>query len=230
MTSALPQTADIERPLRHVRSVQRKSASSERNRSLPGVLRAVAHPKGAQYHSGGLTPDFERGTDDNFCCSGRLCIGASGRALACADDSFGTGLRVGRAIGLGRGRGADVSGCRFCSEALAIRRAICSWLALSCSAAFLLSRAICACAALNCSATSAMSRTICSWLALSCSMLALSCSISCSAAARSLANDWSGCAWVRDGMADVGAVSSAAVWAGGAGGAGCGGAASATDA
>src|SRR6267142_1493690 len=218
--SALPPITDINEP-------RAPGPLCAVKRLTPGVLRAVAHPKGAQYHSGGLTPDFERGTDDDFCCSGRPCIGASGRALACGDDSFGTGLRVGRAIG--RGGGADILGCRFCSEALAIRRAICSWLALSCSAAFLLSRAICACAALNCSATSALSRTICSWLALSCSMLALSCSISCSAAARSLAIDWSGCAWVGDGMADAGAASSVAVWAASAGGAGCGGAASATD-
>jgi hypothetical protein len=61
-------------------------------------------------------------------------------------QGVGTGLRVGVAVG--RGGGVDILGRRFCSEALAsealaIMRAICSWLALSCSAAFALSRAIC---------------------------------------------------------------------------------------
>src|ERR1700682_5267253 len=84
---------------------------------------------------------------------------------AWGDGRVGTGLRVGVAVG--RGGGADILGRRLCSEALAISRAICSWLALNCSAAL------------------ALSRVICSWLILSCSMLALSCSISCPAVARS---------------------------------------------
>jgi hypothetical protein len=62
--------------------------------------------------------------DDNYYSSGCNCTGACGCALACDDGSFGTGLRVGEAIG--RGGGADVLGRRFCSEALAIRRVICS--------------------------------------------------------------------------------------------------------
>jgi hypothetical protein len=49
----------------------------------------------------------------------------------CCDGSVGTGLRV--RVAIGRGGGADVLGRRFCSEAFAIRRVICSWLALSCS-------------------------------------------------------------------------------------------------
>ena len=108
-TSALLPTTDIGDGGCDVRLVPTTEVGTKRTQSVtPGVLRAVAHPKGAQYHSGGLTPDFERGTDDDFCCSGRPCIGASGRALACGDDSFGTGLRVGRAIG--RGGGADILG------------------------------------------------------------------------------------------------------------------------
>ena len=61
-----------------------------------------------------------------------------------------------------------VLGRRFCSEALAIARAICSWFALSCSAVLALSRANSA------------------WLALSCS-------ISCCTLARSRAIVWSNC-------------------------------------
>ena len=62
----------------------------------------------------------------------------------------------------------DVLGRRFCSEALAIARAICSWFALSCSAVLAFSRANSA------------------WLALSCS-------ISCCTLARSRAIVWSNC-------------------------------------
>src|SRR5258707_2623925 len=82
-------------------------------------------------------------------------------------QGVGTGLRVGEAVG--RGGGADILGRRLCSEALAMTRAICSWLALSCSAAF------------------ALSRDICSWLVLSCS-------IPCPTVARSRAIVWSNCA------------------------------------
>jgi hypothetical protein len=60
--------------------------------------------------------------------------GCRAHALAYGD---GTGLRAGAAVG--RGRGADVFGRRFCSEALAIRRVICSWFALNCSTALALS-------------------------------------------------------------------------------------------
>src|SRR5713101_2499001 len=43
----------------------------------------------------------------------------------------GTGLRVGVAVS--RGGGPDIFDRRLCSEALAMTRAICSWLILSCS-------------------------------------------------------------------------------------------------
>ena len=48
---------------------------------------------------------------------------AYGDRVACA------GFRVGAAIG----EGVGILGRRFCSETLAMTRAICSWLALSCS-------------------------------------------------------------------------------------------------
>src|SRR5882757_1661628 len=53
-------------------------------------------------------------------------------------QGVGTGLRVGVAVG--RGGGADILGRRFCSaalssQALAMTRAICAWLAWSCSIA-----------------------------------------------------------------------------------------------
>ncbi len=104
-------------------------------------------------------------------------------------QGVGTGLRVGVAVG--RGGGADILGRKFCSaalasEALAMTRAICSWLALSCSAAFALSRAICA------------------WLARSCS-------IACPRVAISRAIDWSNCVNSGDRAAAVGATSSGAV-------------------
>src|SRR6266480_666021 len=134
--------------------------------------------------------------DDNYCSSGCECTGACGCALACDGGSVGTGLRIGVAIG----RGGGVLGRNFCSEALAPRRAICSWLALSCSAATALSRAICACAALSCSAAAALSRTICSWLVLSCS-------IPCFTFARSRAIVCSHCASSGDIGAAVAATS-----------------------
>jgi hypothetical protein len=52
--------------------------------------------------------------------------GVCGGTRACGDECVVSGLRVGLAIG--RGGGADVLGPRFCSEVLAIRRVICSWL------------------------------------------------------------------------------------------------------
>src|SRR3984893_1387323 len=122
--------------------------------------------------------------DDNYYSSGCNCTGACGCALACDDGGFGTGLRVGEAIG--RGGGADVLGRRFCSEALAITRVICSWLVLSCSTAL------------------ALSVAICSWLALSCSIL-------CSRFARSRAIVWSNCATSGDTGAAGGATSRGAV-------------------
>ena len=75
------------------------------------------------------------------------CTGALACALACVAGSVDTGLRAGLATG--RGGFADaavdaaavVLGRRFCSDALAIARAICSWFALSCSAVLALSRA-----------------------------------------------------------------------------------------
>src|SRR5258705_2185086 len=65
-----------------------------------------------------------------------------GGEMANAGDRqrVGTGLRVGAAVR--RGEGPDIFDRRLCS-ALAMTRAVCSWLALSCSAAFALSRAIC---------------------------------------------------------------------------------------
>src|SRR6266852_5455950 len=86
------------------------------------------------------------GADDDYRSVSCECTGACGCALACGDGSVGTGLRIGVAIG----RSGGVLGRRFCSEALAIKRDICSWLALS-SATAALSRAICACATLSCS-------------------------------------------------------------------------------
>src|SRR6266852_7452900 len=115
--------------------------------------------------------------DDDYCSLGCECTGACGCALACGDGSVGTGLRIGVAIG----RGGGVLGRMFCSEALAIKRDICSWLALS-------------------SATAALSRTICSWLVLSCSTR-------CSMFARSRAIVWSHCASSGDIGAAVGATS-----------------------
>ena len=107
------------------------------------------------------------GADENYCCPGRNCTGARACALACVGGSVDTGLRVGVAIG--GGGAVDVLGRRFCSEALAIARAICSWLAL------------------NCSAVLAFSRANSSWLVLSCS-------IPCCTFARSRAIVWSNCA------------------------------------
>src|SRR5437879_1440356 len=121
-----------------------------------------------------------RGADHNYCSSGCNCIGACARSLACCDGRVDTGLRDGVAVG--RDGGADDLGRRFCSEALAIRRVICSWLALSCSTAF------------------ALSTAICSWLALSCS-------IPCSTLARSRAIVWSNRASSGDTGAAVGATS-----------------------
>src|SRR5258707_11534719 len=80
----------------------------------------------------GTQPSAGGGADDNYCCPGRNCTGARACALACVGGSVDTGLRVGVAIG--GGGAADVLGRRFCSEALAIARALCSRLALSCSA------------------------------------------------------------------------------------------------
>ena len=100
----------------------------------------------------------------DYCCSDRNGTGARACALASVGGSADTGLRAGVAIG--GGGVADVLRRRFCSEALAIARAICSWLALSCSAVL------------------AFSRTSSSWLVLSCS-------IPCCTFARSRAIVWS---------------------------------------
>ena len=71
--------------------------------------------------------------------SGRNVTGTRACALASLGGSADTGLRAGVAIG--GGGVADVLRRRFCSEVLAIARAICSWLALSCSAVLAFSRA-----------------------------------------------------------------------------------------
>src|SRR3954447_19535 len=143
--SAFPTIAAMLATVRQLRFVPKLEVGIKNSRTQSvthGVQRAAAHPKGAPYHSGRLTPNFHRGTDDNW-SSGGNCVGACGRALACGDCCVGTGLRVRVAVG-GSG-GADVLGRRFCSETLAIRRVICSWLALSCSipcSTFARSRAI----------------------------------------------------------------------------------------
>ena len=116
---------------------------------------------------------------------------ACGSAVDCGDASIGTGLRVEAEVG--PGGGAEILDRRF---RLAMRRAICSWVALSCSATF------------------ASSRAICSWLALRCS-------ISCFAVVRSRTIVSSNSASLGDGAASMGATSSGVV---GAKGAGCGGA------
>src|SRR5882724_11976732 len=89
--------------------------------------------------------------------SHRGCVIAYGRAVARGDGRVGTGPRVELAVC--RGGGADTLGRTFCpealawevlaSEALAMTRAIWSWLALSCSTALALSRAICSCLVLS---------------------------------------------------------------------------------
>src|SRR6266850_1973901 len=114
----------------------------------------------------GTQPSAGGGTDEIYCCPGSNCVGARACALACVGGIVDTGLRVGVAIG--GGGAADVLRRRFCSEALAIARAICSWLALSCSAVL------------------AFSRANSSWLVLSCS-------IPCCTFARSRAIVWSNC-------------------------------------
>ena len=132
--------------------------------------------------NGAGTQPSAGGADENYFCPGRNCTGA--RALACVGGSVDTGLRVGVAIG--GGGAADVLGRRFCSEALAIARAICSWLALSCSAVL------------------AFSRANSSWLVLSCS-------IPCCTFARSRAIVWSNCVSSGGIGAAAGAMSSGAV-------------------
>src|SRR5437879_6200784 len=83
----------------------------------------------------------------NYCCRDCNCTGARACALACFCGGVDTGLRAGLATdraGLADAAAdvaADVLGRRFCSEALEIARAICSWLALSCSAIPAFSRA-----------------------------------------------------------------------------------------
>src|SRR5215472_7903758 len=88
-----------------------------------------------------------RGADDNYGFSACSRGGACGLAVACGDGSVRPSSRVGVAIGRAGGAG----GLGFCSLALAIRRAICSWLALTCSATFALSRAISSRLVLSCS-------------------------------------------------------------------------------
>ena len=124
------------------------------------------------------------GADDDYCCPGRNGIGARACALASVGGSADTGPRAGVAVG--GGEAADALRRRFCSETLAIARAICSWLSLSCSAVL------------------AFSRTISSWLVLSCS-------IPCCTFARSRAIVWSNC--VSSGGIGAAAASSGAVGA-----------------
>src|SRR5438034_763482 len=130
-------------------------------------------------------PSTGGGAYETYCCRDCNCTGARACALACFGGSVDTGLRAGLAT---RGGGlADVAADvfrRFCSEALAIVRAICSWLALSCSAVL------------------AFSRANSSWLALSCP-------ISCCTLARSRAIVWSDC--VTSGGIGTGAASCGAV-------------------
>src|SRR5215471_17847936 len=125
-----------------------------------------------------------RGADDNYGFSACSRGGACGLAVACGDGSVRAGSRVGVVIGRAGGAG----GLGFCSLALAVRRAICSWLALTCSATF------------------ALSRAISSWLVLSCA-------ISCSTFARSLIIFWSNCASSGGACAAVGPTSCCVVWA-----------------
>ena len=154
----------------------------------------------------GLSGIGGRGTGDNCsacgcavaCGGGSICRGMEGAAAcgevgaAAASGGGGGGLRAGAAAG--RGRGADILGRGFCSEALA-------------SEAFtsdaLISEALA-------SEALARSREICCWLALSCSMLALSCPISCPTLARSRAIDCSNCADSAETAAALGAMPCAA--------------------
>src|SRR5882724_943398 len=110
-----------------------------------------------------------------------LRIGAYGCALACDDAGVGTGLRVPMET---CGWGADVLGRRFCSEALAISCATCSWLALRSSTFLAMSWAACSWLVVICSMALALSLANCCWLAFSCS-------ISRSTLARSRAIVWS---------------------------------------
>src|SRR3954452_13602780 len=132
-------------------------------------------------------PSAGNGAYENYCCRDCNCNGARACTLACVAGAVDAGLRAGAATGRGgladvaaarvanaaadvaADVATDVLGRRFCSDTLAITRAICSWFALSCSAVLALSRANSA------------------WLALSCS-------ISCCALARSRAIVWSNCA------------------------------------
>lgn len=93
-------------------------------RKLSGTLTRVARGDG--------------GGDDGYCCPGRNGTGARACVLVSVGGSADTGPRAGVAIG--GGEAADALRRRFCSEALAIARAICSWLAFSCSAVLAFSR------------------------------------------------------------------------------------------
>src|SRR4051812_33367006 len=90
-------------------------------------------------------PSAGGGADDGYCCPGRNGTGAgacalASVALASVGGSADTGRRAGVAIG--GGEATDALRRRFCSETLAIERAICSWLAMICSAVLAFSRTI----------------------------------------------------------------------------------------
>jgi hypothetical protein len=105
-------------------------------------IRQISRAPTANYCSSGVD-----------CASARDCAPACGCARACGGERVHTGLPVGLGrgkgaavlgAGLGARLGADALGAALCSEvlgsgALAMRRVICSWLALSCSTTFALS-------------------------------------------------------------------------------------------
>src|SRR5258705_8915631 len=139
----------------------------------------------------GTRPSADGGAYENYCCGDCNCTGARACALACFGGAVDTGLRA--VLATRSGGLADVAtdaatdglSRRFCSEALEIARAICSWLALSCSAVLAFSR-------------------------VNSCLLALSCSSSCCTLARSRAIVWSNC--VTSGGIGAGAASCGTVW------------------
>src|ERR1700716_2433298 len=90
-------------------------------------------------------PSADGGAHENYCCRDCNCTGARACTLACVAGAGDAGLRAGAATGRGgladvaadraadiaADAAADVLGRRFCSDTLAITRAICSWFALS---------------------------------------------------------------------------------------------------
>jgi hypothetical protein len=66
-------------PLRDNRSRHQEPANATSHSQSPA---SRSPPKGAPCLSGGGTPDFRRGANDNYCYSGRPRTGASGFALA----------------------------------------------------------------------------------------------------------------------------------------------------